>query len=95
MCVCVCVFQCVCVRVCVCVCVRVCVCVCVQVRLKHRDTGAYLYSHEMRFGQPIAGQQEVCSVERKDRNSEWQAAEGVYFPVHKPAKGEAAAHEEL
>lgn len=28
-----------------------------QVRLKHRDTSAYLYTHNVKYGSPIAGQQ--------------------------------------
>lgn len=52
-----------------------------QVRLKHRDTGAYLYSHVAKFGQPISGQQEACAWKEKDKNTEWQAAEGVYIPA--------------
>mmetsp|Transcript_40117 Transcript_40117/g.89039 ORF Transcript_40117/g.89039 Transcript_40117/m.89039 type:complete len:226 (+) Transcript_40117:135-812(+) len=61
-----------------------------KVRLKHRDTGAYLYSHEQaKFGHPIAGQQEVCATERKDKNTEWQAAEGVYLPV--PSKKDSSS----
>lgn len=58
-----------------------------KVRLKHRDTGSYLYSHEMKFGNPIPGQHEVCGIERKDRNAEWQASEGVYFPQPLKVKG--------
>ncbi|GFH09973.1 uncharacterized protein HaLaN_05208, partial [Haematococcus lacustris] len=34
-----------------------------------------------RFGNPIAGQHEVCGVTRKDKQTEWQAAEGVYMPL--------------
>ncbi|KAF5836128.1 MIR motif-containing protein [Dunaliella salina] len=53
-----------------------------KIRLKHLDTGAYLYSHTAKYGSPIAGQQEACaSKDRRDRNNEWQAAEGVYIPV--------------
>ena len=62
-----------------------------QVRIKHVDTGAYLYSDEHAFGQPIAGQHEVCAKNSKDKNSEWQAAEGVYMPDESkevPAKEE-------
>ncbi len=60
-------------------------------RFKHVDTGTYLHSHEYRFGNPIPGQLEVCGIGRKDRNAEWQAAEGVYFPQHKALGGKAAA----
>eukprot|EP00197_Chlamydomonas_leiostraca_P011332 CAMPEP_0202866864 /NCGR_PEP_ID=MMETSP1391-20130828/8401_1 /ASSEMBLY_ACC=CAM_ASM_000867 /TAXON_ID=1034604 /ORGANISM="Chlamydomonas leiostraca, Strain SAG 11-49" /LENGTH=235 /DNA_ID=CAMNT_0049546851 /DNA_START=51 /DNA_END=758 /DNA_ORIENTATION=+ len=60
-----------------------------KIRLKHRDTGAFLYSHQAQFGNPIAGQLEVCAMERKDKNSEWQAAEGVYLPVNPGKKKES------
>ena len=30
---------------------------------------------------PIAGQQEVYAKRSKDANINWQATEGVYFPV--------------
>jgi hypothetical protein len=36
----------------------------------------------MKYGSPIAGQQEACaSTARKDKNTEWQAAEGVSLLV--------------
>lgn len=66
-----------------------------QVRFKHRDTGGYLYSHEMRFGNPIAGQNEVCGiVDRRDKNSEWMAAEGVYLPNAAAVAGKDATAEQ-
>lgn len=58
-----------------------------QVRFKHVDTHALLYSHEHRFQQPIAGQQEVCCKRGRDRNSDWQAAEGVYIPKDEALPG--------
>jgi hypothetical protein len=62
--------------------------------MKHRDTGGYLYSHEMRFGNPIAGQNEVCGiVDRRDKNSEWMAAEGVYLPNAAAAGKDGAAEQ--
>lgn len=52
----------------------------IKVRLRHVDTGVYLHSHDRhRYSHPISGQQEVCAVKRKDANSNWLAAEGVYF----------------
>lgn len=51
-----------------------------KVRLKHVDTGKYLYSHDVKFGNPIAGQQEIVAMDKKDKNAEWHAAEGVYYP---------------
>jgi len=53
-----------------------------KVRLKHRDTGVYLYSSDgSKFGHPINGQQEICGVRHKDKNSEWQTAEGIFLPT--------------
>jgi len=53
-----------------------------QIRLKHRDTNAYLASSEgAKFGHPIGGQQEVCAVRNKDKNSQWQTAEGIFMPT--------------
>ena len=54
-----------------------------KVRLKHVDTGAFIITHDAKFGDPIAGHLEVCALERggKDKNSEWRAAEGVYLPL--------------
>lgn len=67
-----------------------------QIRFKHRDTHGYLYSHDMKFGQPIAGQQEVCAVrDRKDVNAQWQAAEGVYLPSNSAANKSEADKTEL
>ena len=68
-----------------------------QVRLKHRDTQALLTSLEhARFGHPIGGQQEVCAVKSKGKNSEWQTAEGVYLPVlTEGEEGGAQGNDEL
>lgn len=52
-----------------------------KVRLQHADTDAYLHSHNKQFGQPIAGQHEVCAIDRKTPENVWKATEGVYFPV--------------
>lgn len=51
-----------------------------QVRFKHVDTGSYLFSHDAKFGNPIAGQFEVAGAPHKSKNTEWVAAEGVYMP---------------
>lgn len=51
-----------------------------QVRLRHVDTQAYLSAHDLRFGNPIAGQYEVYCGQYKGKAAEWQAAEGVYLP---------------
>lgn len=64
----------------------------VKVRIRHVDTAFVLYSHDVKFGQPISGQQEVCCTDKKDKNSEWVAAEGVFMPSNQPAgtKGDEA-----
>lgn len=64
-----------------------------KARLKHVDTSKYLYSHDAKFGNPIAGQFEICCVGQKNKNSEWQAAEGVYLP--RPKADEADDKDEL
>ncbi|GIL75263.1 hypothetical protein Vretifemale_5068 [Volvox reticuliferus] len=51
-----------------------------KVRFKHVDTGAYLFSHDAKYGNPISGQFEVAGVAHKSKNTEWVAAEGVYMP---------------
>ena len=52
-----------------------------KVRLKHKDTGAYLSSHNMKYGRPIAGHQEVMGAASPGSNALWTSAEGVYFPT--------------
>lgn len=65
-----------------------------QIRMKHRDTSAYLASMDgAKFGHPISGQQEVCSLRHKDKSSEWQTAEGVYMPSLDELAGEESADE--
>lgn len=52
-----------------------------QIRMKHKDTGMFMSSNsQAKFGQPINGQQEVCGISGKGRDTEWYAAEGVYLP---------------
>lgn len=63
-----------------------------KIMLHHYDTRRYLASFDYaKFGQPISGHQEVCAVDAKDKNCEWQAAEGVYMPV----PGSEDDHDEL
>lgn len=50
-----------------------------KVRLQHVDTWGYLHSHDKKYGRPIAGQHEVCGVQKSSPNSLWIATEGVYF----------------
>ncbi|KXZ49241.1 hypothetical protein GPECTOR_22g833 [Gonium pectorale] len=60
-----------------------------KVRFKHVDTGSYLFSHDVKYGQPIAGQFEVAATGAKSKNTEWLAAEGVYMPKAPGDKGAA------
>lgn len=63
-----------------------------KVRLRHADTGAYLQSHTMKYGRPIAGHQEVMAANGAGANAMWVTAEGVYFPT---AEETTAKQEEL
>lgn len=49
-------------------------------RLKHKDTGAYLASHNVKYERPIPGQTEVHALKTKSVATVWKATEGVYFP---------------
>eukprot|EP00270_Netrium_digitus_P017226 TRINITY_DN628_c0_g1_i1.p1 TRINITY_DN628_c0_g1~~TRINITY_DN628_c0_g1_i1.p1 ORF type:complete len:234 (+),score=31.10 TRINITY_DN628_c0_g1_i1:53-703(+) len=51
-----------------------------KVRLQHVDTSGWLHSHDRKYGRPIAGQYEVCGMQRRTGDSLWLATEGVYFP---------------
>lgn len=50
-----------------------------DISLKHKDTGAYLGSHEIKYQRPIAGQQEVFGAKSRNKFSEWAATEGIYY----------------
>lgn len=50
-----------------------------KVRFKHVDTGAYLHSHGMKYGRPIAGHQEVMAAPNSGANAMWTSEAGVYF----------------
>ena len=52
-----------------------------KIRFKHVDTQFYLHSHDVRYGNPIANQAEVMAMPAKGKGAEWQAAEGVYYPM--------------
>ncbi|CAI5460096.1 unnamed protein product [Closterium sp. Yama58-4] len=52
-----------------------------KVRLQHVDTGGYLHSHNKQYGRPIAGQYEICGIQRKSPENIWKVTEGVYFPA--------------
>lgn len=65
-------------------------------RFQHVDTNAWLSANEAhQFSHPISGQLEVAGVTRKTRDSDWAAAEGVFYPRNdkedKPAAGEGGA----
>lgn len=63
-----------------------------QIRLRHRDTSVLLSSSkDTQFGQPIHGQQEVCGVGSKTKDTEWFAAEGIYLPRSDGHGGKKAA----
>ncbi|XRB24489.1 stromal cell-derived factor 2-like protein [Pseudoscourfieldia marina] len=67
-----------------------------RVRFKHVDTQHWLHSHDKRFGRPIAGQQEICAVQKKTNDALWFAGEGVYFPEReKPSAYLKTPHEDL
>jgi len=53
------------------------------VKLQHVDTGRYLSSNKNKFGNPIPGQQEVCAIQQNNKDTEWSAEEGFYFPARK------------
>lgn len=58
-----------------------------KVRLKHVDTGSFLYSHEMTYTRMISGQLEICGVMDETADSIWIATEGVYLHVSKNLPG--------
>ena len=51
------------------------------VRIKHRDTGAFLGSHKKEYGRPIAGYSEIYAAKGKGKGTEhvFMATDGVYF----------------
>lgn len=42
-----------------------------QVYFKHEVTGSYLHSHDVKYRQPIAGQQEITAVPARNSNCKW------------------------
>jgi hypothetical protein len=58
----------------------------VQVAFKHQVTGVYLHSHDVKYRQPIAGQQEVSGVPAKNANCRWisEARQLRSFPSTSP-----------
>ena len=55
------------------------------VRFKHKDTGVYLASHDVKYQNPIPGQTEIFGSRTPDHNTAWRATEGVYFPSTREA----------
>ena len=53
-----------------------------KLRLKHKDTGAYLHSHRKAYQNPIPGQLEVCGVPSKNSQNFWHSEEGIYFAIN-------------
>lgn len=50
------------------------------VRLIHVDTGKFLHSHGHKYGHPIPGQQEITGFHEQNKENNWVAAEGIYYP---------------
>jgi dolichyl-phosphate-mannose--protein O-mannosyl transferase len=50
------------------------------VRLIHADTGKWLHSHNHKYGHPINGQQEITCFHEQNKDNNWVAAEGIYYP---------------
>ncbi|KAL4433712.1 hypothetical protein ABPG75_000153 [Micractinium tetrahymenae] len=55
------------------------------VRLVHKDTGAYLSNHNVKYQRPIPGHTEIFAVKQKGPHALWRATEGVYFPTRAEA----------
>ncbi|PRW20677.1 stromal cell-derived factor 2 [Chlorella sorokiniana] len=53
------------------------------VRLLHKDTGAFLSTHAVKYQRPIPGHTEVMGMKAKGVHTLWQATEGVYWAVRK------------
>ena len=50
------------------------------IRIKHKDTGAYLSNHGKTYPRPIAGHSEIFAVKnKKGKEQTFSAGEGVYF----------------
>jgi len=50
-----------------------------DVRFKHRDTETYLACSGNKFGRPINGQKEICTVASPSGQTHWKTSEGVYI----------------
>jgi len=51
------------------------------VKLKHKDTGAYLSNHMQKYQRPIAGNTEVYASKKTGKEAVFKAGEGVYFSL--------------
>ena len=49
------------------------------VRLRHRDTGAFLANHNVKYQRPIPGHTEVIALREAGPKAVWIATEGVYI----------------
>lgn len=50
------------------------------IRIKHKDTGAYLSNHGKTYPRPIAGHSEIFAVKnKKGKEQTFSAIEGVYY----------------
>ena len=52
----------------------------VKFTLQHVDTGAYLMTHDKKYGRPIPNQQEIAAIPKKSADAVWLATEGILFP---------------
>ncbi|KAI7838401.1 hypothetical protein COHA_007805 [Chlorella ohadii] len=53
------------------------------VRLLHKDTGAFLSTHAVKYQRPIPGHTEVMAMKTKGVHTLWRATEGVYWETRK------------
>jgi len=51
------------------------------VKFQHADTSKWLSSNKNKFSNPIPGQTEVCAIGKSNRDIEWIAEEGFFFPT--------------
>jgi len=52
---------------------------------RHAETNQWLQSHDVKYRQPIQGQQEVTCVRQQSADTSWISMEGIYFPVSSPS----------
>lgn len=64
------------------------------VKLRHKDTGAYLSVSGRTFGRPINGQMEVIGSNDGFQATEWKAMEGLFIHAREPIESKTV-HTEL